>query len=121
MCSGMEVTHIALRQKLPHLQRIAFDLSPLHASWQIDRRQHQDRVLSGVRIDLPAHIAYFDDPADDEVAHLGHVARIERPDGDELVHSLDGARDGCHDLVHLDISPVAAIDGQREALKGRED
>jgi hypothetical protein len=121
-------THIALCQKLPHLQRVRLDLSSLilstanrlqadcgfrdaathlNTSWQVDTAQHQDGLLSRVPIDLPAQLTHLGDSSNHEITDFGVISRLDGFDRDELVDTLDRARYTRHDLVRLDICPVA--------------
>lgn len=69
----------------------------------------------GREIDLPTLRLHLDDPADDQVADFGRVARAEGADGEEFVGFEEGAGDGGEDLGGggVGVGSVAAVGSQR--------
>ena len=46
----------------------------LHTTGQVDRRQHECRVLPRVRVDLPSSRLHFSDAPDDQIANFGVIS-----------------------------------------------
>lgn len=44
---------VALLEKGAHLELVRLELAALDAAGEVDRREHEDGVLRGVRLDLP--------------------------------------------------------------------
>ena len=63
------------------------------------------------QVDFPPLSLHFDDPANDEVADFGRVARAEGTDGEEFVGFEEGAGDGGDDLEGggAGVGSVAAV------------
>ena len=70
-------------------------------------------------VDFPPVLLHFDDPADDEVADFGSVARAEGKDREQLVSFEDGAGEGrgYAGVEGMVVGAVAA--GEGSTLVGR--
>lgn len=75
------------------MQLIILRFPSLNSSRQTDRRQHQHRILLGVRFHLPALVADFQDATDDDVTDFTGVTSTEGSDADELVDAFNYACD----------------------------
>lgn len=88
---------LPLAEKLPDRQFIRRGAFPQDPTGQVDGGEGEVREQGGAEVDFPSARFHREDPADDQVADFGRVARAEGVDAEELVGAEEGAGDGGED------------------------
>jgi len=71
------------------VEPVFFHATPLDATWEVDGRQVEDRVLVGVDVDKPPWLVDRDDAPDNYIADVRPIMASDRLDTNNLVDVMD--------------------------------